>query len=200
MVESKGTEVWSARRNARMARRLGARVIDWIVYPGAGVGLLFVVLLVLREMGVGIAFLGRDQVVLEPVRLSFDTSELVGLSLPWGPVGYYEICAISFVLLVAYEIPLTAARGQTIGKAINRLRIVRVTDGQTPTWGRACLRWSVLYLPIFIPWIGLALVALISISPVFSVHRRGWPDRIARTVVTVQPTCRDKSTSHQEQP
>lgn len=182
-------------RNTGMGRRLGARVIDWIAYPGAGVGLLWVVLLVLSEIGDVYVLLSRGLVVLEPVRLKYDISELVGFGLPWGP-GYYEIFAMSFLLLVAYEIPLTVARGQTIGKAISRVKVVRVEDGQTPTWGRACLRWGVLYLPIFVPWIGVALVALMAMSPVFDVQRRGWPDKIARTVVTVQPSCRAATTPH----
>lgn len=188
------TRVRSGCRNSSMHRRLGARVIDWIVYPGAGIGLMFGVLLMLREIAAAYVLLARSLAALEPVRLRFDTSELVWLSLPWGPVGYYEVFAISFVMLVAYEIPLTVVRGQTIGKAISRVKVVRVEDGQTPTWGRACLRWGVLYLPIFVPWIGVALVALIAMSPLFNVHRRGWPDKIARTVVTGQPPCRAAST------
>ena len=145
--------------------------------------MLFGVLFTLREMAAVYVILGRDVVVLAPIRLTIDTSDLVGLSLPWGPIGYYQILAISFVLLVAYEIPLMVVRGQTIGKAISRVEVVHVEDGQTPGWGRACLRWGVLYLPIFVPWIGVVLVALIAMSPVFNVHRRGWHDKIARTVV-----------------
>jgi len=58
---------------------------------------------------------------------------------------------IIFVLTIglwfAYEVPATANSGQTLGKRIVGIRVVRVLDDKTLTFGQSMRRWLILMLP-----------------------------------------------------
>ncbi len=111
--------------------------------------------------------------------------------------------AASGVLLlvgcVLYEPVGIAWRGQTIGKAIRRIRVVRASDGATPSLGQAIVRWAVPVAAGGIPCVA-AVSLLPSVGPLgFGAmfvawapiyltsfaddRRRGWHDKAARTVV-----------------
>jgi uncharacterized RDD family membrane protein YckC len=87
------------------------------------------------------------------------------------------------VFQVLYEFVMLAAfRGQTLGKSIMLVRVVKL-DGRPIGWGGAASR---VYVPLLISTCTLGLGGLVfAISPLLdrSAWKRGFPDRIASTVV-----------------
>jgi uncharacterized RDD family membrane protein YckC len=89
--------------------------------------------------------------------------------------------------IAVYEVVLTAHWGNTLGKRLLRLKVVRRRDGGPVGWGTALLRWVVQ----FIAWVpGLILGAVILyLSPFWDStgRRQGWHDKLAGTVVVKLP-------------
>jgi uncharacterized RDD family membrane protein YckC len=58
---------------------------------------------------------------------------------------------IIFILTIglwfAYEVPATANSGQTLGKRIVGIRVIRVADDKMLTFGQSIRRWLILMLP-----------------------------------------------------
>jgi uncharacterized RDD family membrane protein YckC len=95
--------------------------------------------------------------------------------------GVLFVAWYAFVLL--YEFVMLAARnGQTFGKRLMKLRVVKL-DGRPVGWGSAAGR---VYVPMLASLCTGGLAGLLfALSPLFdsSPWRRGWPDHIASTVV-----------------
>lgn len=89
-----------------------------------------------------------------------------------------------FFLVLCYQVWLLATRGQTIGKRIMRLRIVRQGTGELPGFGRAVgLRcWLNIALTM------IPLYSLLDVLFIFREDRRCLHDLLAGTdVVKVEP-------------
>lgn len=101
---------------------------------------------------------------------------------------------------VLYEPVVIAWRGQTFGKAICRIRVLRAADGATPNMGQAIVRWAVPAAAGVIPFAAavslLASNGLVAIGAMFIAwapmyltsfsdgdRLQGWHDKAARTVV-----------------
>jgi uncharacterized RDD family membrane protein YckC len=112
------------------------------------------------------------------------------VSLPFGGFrgnGTFQVSGLAPDLLVtliwaAYEIGLTATRGQTLGKMALGIKVVREVDGGLPGGGPAALRWVIELAGSFACCIGLILVW---VSPFFDSTKRyqGWHDKVAKTLV-----------------
>jgi uncharacterized RDD family membrane protein YckC len=105
----------------------------------------------------------------------------------WGVISLLVLSAAIFVATVGiYEIVFVAWRGQTPGKMIARLRVVRWGTGA----GVGPIRAGVRLLPLataVIPVFGY-LVALVAYGSLFfDENGRGWHDRLAGTVVVMVP-------------
>jgi uncharacterized RDD family membrane protein YckC len=95
------------------------------------------------------------------------------------------LIVLAFTQVLAYEFVLTAVFGQTAGKKLLQLKVVQLS-GEPVTWAAAALRT--------IPWYvaancSLGLVGILQgLSPLFDtdVWHRGWPDKLAKTVVVHQ--------------
>lgn len=110
------------------------------------------------------------------------------------------------VLLVAawafYEPVLVAWRGQTLGKAVCAVKVVRVADGHPPNFGLALVRWTIPFVAgaALLPALVLSgveiqsdplrIAAILAMwAPLYltsfldSDRRRGWHDKAAGTVV-----------------
>jgi uncharacterized RDD family membrane protein YckC len=92
---------------------------------------------------------------------------------------------VGVVLIVGflYETTFVALRGQTPGKMLMRVRVVRLEDGSTPGWGRALIRWFVPILFSIVPF--GALVAYLWL--IWDRRRQGLHDKAARTLVVRAP-------------
>jgi len=90
------------------------------------------------------------------------------------------------VLPFAYEVPLIALWGQTVGKRVIGIRVIG-PDGRPPGWGRSLRRWLLPFALGMVPFIGglLAMAALLRAA--FVADRRGFHDLVARTVVLQDP-------------
>jgi uncharacterized RDD family membrane protein YckC len=118
--------------------------------------------------------------VLALSTLSTDTSNGVGLGLAWLGIS------------ALYEIGLTAARGQTLGKMAVGTQVVDVSGERLPSWGQAALRWLVQGVPNIVGVVVVSsavdLASLVWATVIYlpilrSLDRRGWHDRLAGTIV-----------------
>ncbi|HEX2192446.1 MAG TPA: RDD family protein [Acidimicrobiales bacterium] len=84
-----------------------------------------------------------------------------------------------------YEIVLIHSRGQTIGKRIVGVRVVRITDGTLPDWTASVVRYLLPVVPVLVPVpvLNVALSLLIYLVAFVNPLRRGWHDRAAGTIV-----------------
>ncbi|MEU3454083.1 RDD family protein [Micromonospora sp. NPDC006766] len=101
------------------------------------------------------------------------------------------ILVIATALWFAYEVPSMAARGQTLGKRVMRVRALPVEADQPLGFGRATRRWSTLGMPTLLWYccgFGLLLQFLDAISPLFDQPlRQALHDKRAQTVVVQLP-------------
>lgn len=94
---------------------------------------------------------------------------------------------VFWVLAALYEAGMVAWRGQTLGKMLLRLRIVRRTDGARPTPGEALVRYAVptVWLLLPLPLVGQLMWMVVYLSSIPNVRRQGWHDKAASTLVVV---------------
>ena len=156
---------------ASMPRRLGARVLDWLI-----LGFLFTVL------GIIVIVVASGSGTFDDYSDSTSTSSQ-------DTAAFLIFCGFvigTYVLTAIYEVALTAASGATLGKRIVGIKVVREIDGQVPSLGKSALRWLIpVAASLFTCGLGSILVYL---SPFFDGTGRlqGWPDKAAGTVV-IQP-------------
>lgn len=146
---------------AEPGTRIIARIIDWFI--------MLVVLIPLYLILIGSAS-------------SIDSG--VGSGLFFG--GSFLLMLAVTVGQVLYEVAFIAVKGQTPGKMLMKVKVVRDSDGQIPGWGPAFMRWVpnlVNLVPCFGGILGLGLIiwALVNL---FSNPKRQTPfDLAAGTVV-----------------
>ncbi|WBB74136.1 RDD family protein [Micromonospora sp. WMMD1128] len=104
------------------------------------------------------------------------------------------ILLIATALWFAYEVPSMAARGQTFGKRLARVRALPVETDQPLGFGRAFRRWSTLGLPTLLWYccgLGLLFQFVDAVSPLFDQPlRQALHDKRAQTVVVQLPRAR----------
>ncbi|MEV6267734.1 RDD family protein [Kribbella sp. NPDC051936] len=96
--------------------------------------------------------------------------------------AFFAVIGLSVLITVLYELLLTAFKGQTVGKMIMGIKVVRSSDGQVPGFGPAFMRWLLPMIGSFLCYVGALLVYL---SPLFDSSGRvqGWHDKAANTLV-----------------
>jgi uncharacterized RDD family membrane protein YckC len=141
--------------------------------------------LVLASRGSRLLAMLIDIVVLVAVTLALDWLT------PWQPWADADesLWSPQFIdtfwdtaILLAVNGYLLATRGQTIGKLVVRIRIVRPDGAAVSAWRVLGLRYGVLSLINVIPALGL-LFALVDSLCIFRASRRCLHDDIADTVV-----------------
>ena len=99
-----------------------------------------------------------------------------------GATALFAVTSVYFAALVVYQMVMLARRGQTVGKRVMKIRIVKM-DGAVPGFVQAVLlRMIVSALPRAIPVVG-HLYTLIDLLFIFRADRRCLHDRIAGTRV-----------------
>jgi uncharacterized RDD family membrane protein YckC len=140
----------------------------------------------LQTAGMGIRFMARFldgliyAVVYVPLVLIFgggltpgDMQLSIGLSL------------LTYLLVLAYEVPLVALRGATLGKQAAGIKVVRDSDGQIPGWQSAGIRAAFINVNYLLPQRASLIGLLMALSPFFdgTGKRQGWHDKAAKTRV-----------------
>ena len=82
-----------------------------------------------------------------------------------------------FIINILYYVLFTGLRGQTLGKMVVGIRVVRPSNGEVPGLARAVLREVLGKL------ISTIVILLGYIWVAFDPHKRGWHDKIAGTYV-----------------
>lgn len=146
---------------ASPGKRLVARIIDFI--------LLIVAAMILFALGVGgSAALG-----------SSGSDAGAGAAI----LAFLSTMLIIIVLTIAYEVTLTAIRGQTVGKMAMGIRVARADNGDIPGWGKSIIRWALPNLMCLIPFLGWIGGLLTYVSLTWDDRRQGWHDKAGATVV-----------------
>jgi uncharacterized RDD family membrane protein YckC len=144
-------------RKATRGQRLGAAMLDNLI----------IVLCVVPIVLFGIAY-NRDHAAVQE----------------WGTAGIVLVF-LGLILLLGifvYNCILLSRNGQTIGKRLLKIKIVRA-DGTPVTLSRVIfLRWLPLVLLGMIPFIG-RVVGLVDALLIFRAERRCLHDNIADTIV-----------------
>jgi uncharacterized RDD family membrane protein YckC len=154
---------WSARRFGLPApywRRILARMLDaltvfWLLFALVVTGLAFWV---------------------QPLAEQLDP----------GPWHRAFVSTLTYAgLFVLYEVVFLAARGQTPGKDVMKIKVIRVRDGERPTIGDACTRSVVHATVAVVPNVWVASVAqfVIGLTAPASPMRRTLADLAAGTQV-----------------
>lgn len=140
--------------------RLGARILDIVI--------VVIVLIVLVILG-ALALFG--------VAATDDEAETSVVVFLLG------IVALLAVIGLLYEVVLIAVRGQTLGKMMVSIKVVRADNGLVPGWGKSIGRWIIPVVLNFIPYVGWVLSLLVYISLLWDKARQGWHDKAAGTLV-----------------
>lgn len=143
--------------------RLGARVIDTLV--------VFVLCVVANAWFGFQAWQAAQPTLTESMRRwrDNDLANPAPLPEPTRDVGTMIMMMLFVILAVwfAYEVPATANSGQTFGKRIMRIQVMRIESVERLGFGRSWRRWSRLGVPTLLWWccgFGLILQALDCVS------------------------------------
>ena len=143
------------RELASPLRRLGARIIDWIILLVPTIIIFFYVFFYAIDTdsdGSSIAYLLAATVLVT-------------------------------VIGILYEVTLVATRGQTLGKMATGITVIRSDNGQIPGWGKSTGRWALPNLLGFIPYIGVLITIVCYLSLTWGHNHQGWHDKAAGTYV-----------------
>jgi RDD family protein/DnaJ-like protein len=103
--------------------------------------------------------------------------------------GLKVVYAIGVLIAFLYLVPLTALTGQTIGKRLQKIRVVKAADGSVPGWAVTAKRFSIplgialLLGVLFLGEFALLLGIVAVVGWVNRPDRQGLHDRLAKTVV-----------------
>jgi uncharacterized RDD family membrane protein YckC len=88
------------------------------------------------------------------------------------------------VMAVAYEVPLLAWRGQTVGKLAVGIKVARLDNGRPPLWNQAAMRIGLPAVLMSIPHpLGVVAASALYFSFSWDAMGRGVHDKAAGTVV-----------------
>lgn len=91
--------------------------------------------------------------------------------------------AAQLVIAFFYEVPSTAIWGQTLGKRLARIQVVRIESNAAPGIGRALLRFLTVYVAGVLPIVGIPLSLIVQLWFLWDPRRQNIPDKVARTLV-----------------
>ena len=171
-----------------MGKRILARSIDWVIHIATGLGMLLSLIAIMNMIGFN-PFFGTMIADTQPplIVFSYQIPPLLYFIYDNDFIFLYFFFIYIFisgiVIMLFYELFLITLIGQTMGKMVTNIVVIKIEDGSFPGWKSSCMRWAVLYLPLLVPLIGIVLFLLVIVSPFFDPHRRGWHDKIAGTVV-----------------
>jgi uncharacterized RDD family membrane protein YckC len=131
---------------APLGHRLLARLID--------IGMVFLLNVVLNGWFVYQYWLEVAPFVREATRRSLAGEDLADLPAISDDAGTYQlvILTLAAALWFAYEVPSVANTGQTLGKRLLRIKVVRLESTEPLGFGRSIRRWNTQGLPVLLWW------------------------------------------------
>jgi uncharacterized RDD family membrane protein YckC len=90
--------------------------------------------------------------------------------------------AMAILVTILYETWFIGLRGQTPGKMVVRISVVRVENGDRPGWGRALVRSVLPAVANLVPFGGLIVYGWLLWDP----RRQGLHDKVAQTLVVAR--------------
>lgn len=161
---------------AAPGRRLLARIIDGVVVA------VIAAPATLPAIGPLLDHLNKK------VELATATGSQLSLSDPTTIRLTLVITAVVLAVSFAYEVPQLLRWGQTLGKRICRVRVVRRDGGTRLGVGPVVLRWLTQAAAPQLPWIGVGILLLDSL---WLLWDRPWRqclhDKVASTIVVAVP-------------
>jgi len=97
-------------------------------------------------------------------------------------LSFIVVQAVFLAIAAVYEAAMVAWRGQTLGKMLLRLQVVRRSDGARPTPAESVVRFFP-WLWLFVPFVGQLLWIVMYLTAIPNQRRQGWHDRAASTLV-----------------
>lgn len=96
--------------------------------------------------------------------------------------------ALVLVAVVSFEVVPVHLRGQTPGKILTRIRVVRVVDDSPPTWRQSFIRWLAplalfLALSPFVRYVAIPVLAVVYGTALLDRGGRSVLDKLAGTRV-----------------
>jgi uncharacterized RDD family membrane protein YckC len=104
-----------------------------------------------------------------------------GPNSEWGAARAW-VTVVSLLIHAAYFVGFWAARGQTPGMMLLRLRVVRADTGQPVDASTALLRFLPFAVTL-VPLIGVLAALLIAVTTAIDQRKQGIHDRLANTMV-----------------
>jgi len=152
---------------ASIGQRVGARLIDWLIYGVVCVICLFI--------GGAISAATEHTVRDSYGNVTYQSSGL-------GAFAVFAAYGVGLGICVLYEWLMVAYRGATLGKMAVGVKVVDQVTGQLPSQGRAFLRTLIPFAASLACWLPGLLVYL---SPLFdsSGRAQGWHDSAAGDLV-----------------
>lgn len=172
--------------------RLLARLID--------IGAVFLLNVAVNGWFVYQYWLEIRPVIAEAWRraMANEPSSMADLPQPGPDAGNLQIVIvlIAAALWFAYEVPAVANTGQTPGKRLLKIKVVRLENDQHLGFGRSFRRWNTMGLPTLL-WICLVGFILQLIDALFVAIDRplhqALHDKSAHTVVVAVPPAKEAS-------
>jgi uncharacterized RDD family membrane protein YckC len=163
-----GQDAWATDRrgNAGFGARLGAYLLDSLLY-GAVATVFVIVAVVLGVVAVSDCTLDEAEGLI-----CSDEDVSAGLLLAAFAVGLGGLLLVAVIYLVAL-----ARSGQTWGRRIVGIRVVRVSDGSAPGFGRALGR------TLFAGIVSSSLFYLGYLWMIWDSDRQTWHDKVSGTRV-----------------
>jgi uncharacterized RDD family membrane protein YckC len=150
------------------ARRLGARLLDWLLLLPVAVGLVaLAVILAAPHVG--------------PIFPSVTTGQITTTPTPgliWMELAIVGAFFATGVIMICYETIATTRYGRTLGKAWLHIRPLR-TDGRCLGLGRSLGRAATYWLPWLFSWLGL----LDPLWCLWDENRQCLHDKVVDTIV-----------------
>lgn len=169
---------------APIGRRLGAALIDYLLLNFA-IGMAFFSTMSLESLTKLNATFTAELETLSKNTTS-DTSQILKTMLTGIPDSTMAAVGFSVLILTLLQIWLIASRGQTIGKILQKIKIVDETTGEKTTFLRSVMLRSVLVKYIGYNIVG-SLLFFVDLAFLFTLKNRTLHDRLAKTLVVNVP-------------
>ncbi|GAC1376049.1 MAG: RDD family protein [Aquirhabdus sp.] len=169
---------------APVGRRLGAALIDYLLL-NVSIGIAFFSTMTLDSLNkLNTAFSAELELLSKSSKA--DSTQLMKMMMNSIPETTLAAVGMTVLILTLIQVWLIASRGQTIGKILQKIKIVDETSGEKSTFLRSVMLRSVLVKYIGYNIVG-SLLFFVDLAFLFTKQNRTLHDRLAKTLVVNVP-------------